>query len=565
MNVSQQMVEEHRAAARQEPAQDRSVVSAERDTATANSGNQSRAVARSGVCRAAAIALTGLAGTTVLVEAAVSHQLPGMVIIGLPDAALAEAKQRVRLATQQAGLPLVDRFILVNLSPAALPKQGSGFDLAIALSVLAASGHLPATGLADTAHIGELSLDGGLRRPPGLLSAVLAAKELGFARVMVPAECAREAALVPGIEVVAVASLRGAVDYYRGESVGEQWWIITGAELCTEQQSVVHAQGAEPDISEIVGQTELVEALVIAAAGRHHLSMVGPPGSGKTLSATRLAAILPDLNDAEAITASSIASLGNDSLTQLVRRPPFLSPHHTASQAAVVGGGDARGVRPGAMTRACHGVLFLDEAPEFSKGVLQAFRQPLESGTIDVHRAHVQVTLPAHFQLVLASNPCPCGYADSPEAATPCRCSPSQRLRYRGKLSGPLTDRIDLNLQVRRVSSVLGGEVAGKRTSNSEIREQVAAARRRAERRLRGTPWDTNGQLPGEWLRAPDHALPRSATAVIDAALARGSLTVRGYDRALRVAWTIADLHGKPAPERAEIRQALALRNGMNL
>lgn len=320
-----------------------------------------------GVCRAASISLTGLDGTAVMVEAAVTNQLPGMAIIGLPDTAVAEAKQRVRLATQQAGFALSDRFLLVNLSPAALPKQGSGFDLAIALAALAASGQLPADALPGIAHLGELSLDGGLRRPPGLLSAVLAARRLGFERVMVPESAVGEAALVPGMEVIAVADLRGAVIWHRGGSEG--WRIaqysegvvsnhpggaVTGGRIGAESELT-------PDISDIVGQPEAVEALTVAAAGRHHLSMIGPPGAGKTLLATRLPTILPDLTPDESIVVSSIVSLGGMALTELVRRPPFESPHHTASKVSIIGGGDSSEVRPGAVTRATHGVLFLDE------------------------------------------------------------------------------------------------------------------------------------------------------------------------------------------------------------
>lgn len=513
-----------------------------------------------GVCRTAAIALTGLEGTIVHVEAAVSNQLPGMVIIGLPDAALAEAKQRVKLAAQQAGLGLSDRLLVVNLSPAALPKHGSGFDLAIALSALAASGHSPTERLSQLAHIGELSLDGGLRRPPGLLSAVLAAKRLGFEQVMVPAVCAREAALVPGIGVIAAESLAGAVAWHRGEAGG---WAMA-EEPAGEIAVAPSAPGyGEPDMADVIGQPEAVEALVVAAAGRHHLSMIGPPGAGKTLLATRLASILPDLDDDESITASSIASLGGASLTGLVVRPPFESPHHTASAVSIIGGGDAGGVRPGAITRACHGILFLDEAPEFPRGVLDALRQPLESGSVEIHRSKIRATLPARTQLVIAANPCPCGNADSLDSAEPCRCTPGQRVRYLGRLSGPLTDRIDLRLNVRRVSSVLVEADAGSRPGSAELRERVREARARSEWRLRGTPWRVNGEVHGDWLRAPANRLPRSATAVLDVALARGSLTVRGYDRALRLGWTLADLAGKPCPERAELRQALALRGGV--
>lgn len=309
------------------------------------------------LARAAAIALTGLRGTTVMVEAAVSQQLPGMAIIGLPDAALAEAKLRVRTATAQAELPLSNRFITVNLRPAALPKHGSGFDLAIALAALGASRRLPVDQLATTAHLGELGLDGALRRPAGLLSLTIAARGLGFQRVMVPEESAAEAALVPGIDVIAARNLAEAVAWYQGV-VGGGRIVPYSGEPESMAQSAMRAAG---DISDVIGQPEAIEALVVAAAGRHHLSLLGPPGAGKTLLATRLPSILPMLTDSEALEASSIASLVGPAPTELVRRPPFERPHHTASASSIIGGGAGTEVRPGAVTRACHGVLFMDE------------------------------------------------------------------------------------------------------------------------------------------------------------------------------------------------------------
>lgn len=523
-----------------------------------------------GVCRAASISLDGLEGITVLVEAAVSNQLPGMAIVGLPDTAVAEAKQRVRIAIQQVGFELSHRFLLVNLSPATLPKQGSGFDLAIALAALAASGGLSADRLSGTAHIGELSLDGGLRRPPGLLSAVLAARRLGFRRVMVPEVAADEAALVPGVEIIAARDLRGAVSWYRGEPDG--WRIaepdpgrITDpdddAGGSAERGSSRGAEGV-PDISDVVGQPQAVEAMVVAAAGRHHVSLVGPPGAGKTLLAKRLPTILPDLTTEEATVVSSIVSLGGTPLTGLVRRPPFESPHHTASAAAIIGSGDGTTVRPGAITRACYGVLFLDEAPEFPRSVLDSLRQPLESGRVEVMRARIKTTLPARLQLVLAANPCPCGNAESLDVTRPCRCTPNARIRYQQRISGPLSDRIDLRLTVRRVASVLDAEAAGDRPNSRELRARVMAARERAAERLSGTRWQVNGEVPGEWFRSPERRLPRAETAVLDQAYARGSLTLRGYDRILRLGWTIADLDGKERPGRAELARALALRGG---
>lgn len=547
------------------------------------------------VCRAAAVALTGLEGTAVMVEAAVSQQLPGMAIIGLPDAALAEAKQRVRTASAQAGLPLAERFVIVNLAPASLPKYGSGFDLAIALAALAASQRIPPGRLADTAHIGELGLDGGLRRPAGLLSAVLAARELGFARVMVPEESGAEARLVPNIEIVEARNLAAAVDWHSGRP-GE--WSSgrgcaapaspapaaqgtpeagsgsgTGPDLDSGPDSgsgsgsgLSPGSGSGPgivDVADIVGQPDAVEAMAIAAAGRHHVSLVGPPGSGKTLLASALPSLLPDLTPGESLTASSIASLSGTRLLSLITRPPFESPHHSASPASIVGSGDSRGIRPGAISRACHGVLFLDEAPEFGRSVLDELRQPLESGRIDVIRARGRAKLPARFQLVLAANPCPCGNAGSADTALACTCAPSVRVRYLARISGPLADRIDIRLSVRRVRSLLLGAVSEDTPiTSAQLRARVEAARARAAHRLSDTPWTVNGEVRGEWLRGDTMRLPRADTAVLDRALARGALTVRGYDRTLRVAWTIADLSGKERPCREDLARALSLRGG---
>lgn len=510
-----------------------------------------------GVTRVFAIALSGIEGTEIAVEAAVSNQLPGMAIVGLPDTALAEAKQRVKLAVQHSGLKLSDRFIVINLSPAALPKHGSGFDLAIALAALAASGSIPSNQHEHVAHIGELALDGELRRPAGFLTSVIAAQQLGFRSVMVPRSCEAEARLVSQIEVIAVGTLREAAAHHRHEHSEPE--VRTVTTVRDRPSRPTHERDTE-DLSDVIGQPEAVEALIIAAAGKHHIAMVGPPGSGKTMLASRLVSLLPDLDSNESLVASSIASLCGESLTQLVRRPPFVSPHHTATKVSMIGSGDARGVRPGAITRASHGVLFLDEAPEFPRSVLDALRQPLESGFVEIHRAHMNTTMPANMQLVIAANPCPCGNADSVDLAQPCTCSPATQRRYFARLSGPLSDRIDIRLKVRKVATAMLSEETPGTITSAEARSLVIQARQRAAARLKQTPWQVNAQVSGSWMRAPENRLPRAVTAVLDAAHARGALTLRGYERVLRVAWTIADLAAKPQPEREDVQKALLFR-----
>ncbi|MGN6126852.1 MAG: YifB family Mg chelatase-like AAA ATPase [Humibacter sp.] len=504
------------------------------------------------IARTSAVALVGLTPSIVDVEADISPGLPGFAVIGLPDAALGESRGRVRAAALNAGLPITSRKLTINLSPAALPKHGGGFDLAIALSALAAAGDVSAESVASTVHIGELGLDGRLRPTPGVLPAVIGAARAGLDRVMVPTANAEEARLVPNVEVISVASLREAAIRHGAEldAVPVEAWPSTGA--------ATH-EAATPELADIVGNDDAIEALIVAAAGGHHMFLLGPPGSGKTMLAERLPGLLPDLDSHASLEATSIRSLTGAAASRLVTRPPFEAPHHTASAAAIVGGGSGR-ITPGAAVRACHGVLFLDEAPEFPASVLDVLRQPLESGEIRIHRANAVATFPGRFQLVMAANPCPCGQYGAPDGE--CTCAPSVRRRYLGKISGPLLDRVDVRLTVRRVTATqlrLGADTP--RTTPADARARVITARQAEVARLAKTPWRTNAQVPGSWLRE-NARLPAGATAVLDRALERGAITMRGYDRSLRLAWSLADVAGADRPTAEHIGVALYLRKG---
>ena len=511
------------------------------------------------VARTRSVALIGLAGSVVEVEADLSAQLPGFVIIGLPDAALGEARERVRSAAVNAGCPLPQRKLTVNLSPAALPKHGSGFDLAVALACLAAAGEVSADSIDRVVHLGELGLDGRLRPIDGILPAVLAAVRAGHDTVMVPEANAAEAALVPGVEVIGVASLLEAAIRHGGEY---EQRAVEPVPAAVRPGLVDPATGG--DLADVAGNDDAVDALLTAAAGGHHLFLLGPPGAGKTMLASRLPGILPDLDSDAALEVASIRSLSGRPLRgELSARPPFEAPHHTASAAAIVGGG-SRLIRPGAAVRASHGVLFLDEAPEFPSAVLDVLRQPLESGSISIHRANAVASFPARFQLVIAANPCPCGNHGVKDAE--CTCTPMARRRYLGRISGPLLDRIDLQVNVPRITAAalrLAQERPG--LSSADARARVVEARAAAGQRLRGTPWRTNAEMPGPWLRGAGRLHPGGrATAALDRALERGGITMRGYDRVLKTAWTIADLDGAAAPTREHVGRALFLRRGIN-
>ena len=494
------------------------------------------------------VALVGMDGQMVEVEAAIGGGLPRTIMVGLPDTALYEARDRCRAAVTSAGLSWPAQLVTINLTPAALPKSGSHYDLAITASVLAASGVVPRDLLASTAMFGEVGLDGRTRVARGILPAVLAARDHGFARMIVAAQQAREAGLVEGITIWGVRDLTDLVEVLHGRPV---------TDVAVDLPEPEPRRGPVKDLADVAGQATAKWALEVAAAGRHHLYFHGSPGVGKTMLAERLPGILPDLTGDEAIEVSAIHSLaGIDLSAGLLTRPPYSDPHHNVSMAALVGGGP-RMARPGAISLAHRGVLFLDEAPEFGPRLLEALRTPLERGSVTIGRADRHTIFPARFQLILAANPCPCGRAGTPGLV--CECPPMAVRRYRERLSGPILDRVDIQVAMAPVRArYLRNAAPGE--SSAVVRERVRSARERQARRLRDTSWTTNAEVSGAHLRS---VLPvPEGVDLLDTALQRGQISSRGADKCLRIAWTLADLAGRDRPAREDVQAALVLRRG---
>jgi magnesium chelatase family protein len=499
--------------------------------------------------RVLCVGLVGLSGHLVEVEADLSPGLPAIVLTGLPDTALHEARDRVRAAVVNSGQSWPNRRITVNLLPATLPKHGSAFDLAIACALLAGAGELPPAPLAGVVLLGELGLDGAVRPIRGVLPMVAAAARAGMTRVIVPLGNAREATVVPGVTVWAVDSLHRLVAYVRGED-----------RLLDPPPAEPEPPATGPDLADVAGQELGRYALEVAAAGGHHLAMLGPPGAGKTMLAERLPSILPPLDDASALEVTALHSIAGllPQDGRLVRRPPFQAPHHSASLAALVGGGTGL-ARPGALSLAHRGVLFLDEAPEFANAALQALRQPLESGRVLLARARGNTEYPARVQVVLAANPCPCA---NPAGDQWCECTPIARRRYLNRLSGPLLDRIDIQIRIQPLSAAMLMTAPAEAEGSAAVAARVAQARASAAARWSEWGWRVNAEVPGPRLRQPPWRLPAEDTAALRAGLDRGLLSARGFDRILRLAWSIADLDGRQRPSGSDVDEAAQLRMG---
>ncbi|WP_072041909.1 YifB family Mg chelatase-like AAA ATPase [Nigerium massiliense] len=500
------------------------------------------------IAQALSVALVGLEATVVEVEVSIGGGLPRTVIVGLPDAALYEARDRCKAAITSLDRTWPNQAVTINLTPATLPKAGSHFDLAIVVATLAAERAVPPGQLKHTVFLGELGLDGRVRGVRGVLPALLAAQRQGCDRAVVPVGQLGEARLVEGLRVHGVSSLADVLAVLQGRAVSEPDRVDEPAP----------PQFPRKDLADVVGQLEGKWALEVAAAGGHHLYLHGPPGVGKTLLAERLPSILPDLSVAESLEVSALHSLAGRPLDGgLVTRPPFAAPHHSASLAALVGGG-ARIAQPGAVSHAHCGVLFLDEAPEFSPRALEALRTPLESGVIVLARSLAQTTYPARFQLVLAANPCPCGLAGTPGAQ--CRCSPMAVRRYSERISGPILDRIDIQQGLRPLRQSFLAAAAGAAEASAAVAARVAAARDRQRHRLAPLSLSLNSAVPGRVLRR-ELPLPQGFER-LDRAVSRGLLSARGIDKVVRLAWTIADLAGEPIPTPADVDTALAMRRG---
>lgn len=498
-----------------------------------------------------ASALSGIRAVTVSVEVNITAGI-GFYLVGLPDNAVKESQERIRAAFENSGYRMTGKKVVVNLAPADLRKEGSAFDLSIAAAILAASGQMDAARLGDYVILGELSLDGTVTSVKGALPVAINAAENGFKGIILPMQNAAEAAVVEGLEVIGVNCLKDAILFLSGQQE------IQPVRVDTKELFSARGNCYEEDFSDVKGQPFVKRALEVAAAGGHNILMIGPPGSGKTMLARRLPSILPPLSLKEALETTKIHSVAGKIGAQeglLVRRP-FRSPHHLTSQVALVGGGS--NPQPGEISLAHNGILFADELPEFSRGVLEVMRQPLEDKRITVSRAKYTIEYPANFMLVASMNPCPCGYYNHP--VKECVCSRGAVFRYMNRISGPLMDRIDMHVEVAPVAfQEMASE--GAEEGSEQIRRRVVAAREVQQRRFADTPEvHTNAMMSSKQVRA-FCSLPAESRQMLEVAMERFSLSARAYDRIVKVARTAADLDGCEQIETRHIAEAIRYRS----